>query len=93
MRGSNEKLEPILVMNPETERYVNIAPLLDIVNSVWQGEFTQVGDALDAAAVDIACCADQMDAAPNDIGGVMYELFRLRDVFYNIAEFKEDRRR
>jgi hypothetical protein len=87
-----EELTPILVLNPETKRHINIAPLLNLVNVEYQGEFSQLADALDCAGVNIACCVDHMDSAPNNNGDVMYNLFGLRDVLNCVAEFKEERR-
>jgi hypothetical protein len=89
----NENLDPILVLNPQTKRHINIAPLLNLVNEEYQGEFNQLSQALDSAAVAIATNVDQMEGSSGECGTILYNLFGLRDTLNCVAEFKEERNR
>jgi hypothetical protein len=88
----NENLTPILVINPETKRHINVAPLLNLVNDEYQGEFNQLAEALDKAAVAIATNVDQMEGSQGECGTILYNLFGLRDTLNCVAEFREERK-
>ena len=87
------KLEPILVKNPKTGRYVNVAPLFELVNIEYEGEFTELADAVDRGAVTFAGSASEvMQHSHLEAAGIFYNLFGLRDAINNMAEYKEESR-
>lgn len=93
MRTEEEKLEPILVKNPETGRFVNVAPLFNLVNDEYQGDFKQLADEIDHGAVTFAGSASEiMQDAPLEATRIFYNLFGLRDTIKNMLEYKEERR-
>jgi hypothetical protein len=93
MRNRDNKLEPIPVKNPETGRYVNVAPLFNLVNIEYDGDFKQLSDQIDYGAVMFAGTATEtMQNAPLEAAGIFYTLFSLRDTIRNMNEYKEDGR-
>lgn len=91
--NEEDKLDPIMVKNPKTDRLINIAPLFEMVNYYWGGCFYKVAKAMDEAAVRMACSATEDSISNiNAHTSLLFDLFTLRDTFDNISEYKEERR-
>lgn len=87
------KLEPILVLNPETKRYVNVAPLFHFVNELHGGDFYKASKAIDKVIHSYVCYkSEEMESDPLGFNGNCFELFNFRDALEGISEYKEERR-
>lgn len=91
--NKDDKLDPIMVLNPRTKRMINIAPLFDHINHNYEGNFYLAAKAIDNAAVHIACSANENQLVdPVGHSNILYDLFKLRDAIDLVSEFKEERR-
>ena len=90
---SKNTKEPILVLNPESGRYINIAPLVEFVNEDYLGHFYEMSKGVDAVIKLLACTPFAQDEGGDnvEIASRFSFLYSLRDVINSISEFKEDR--
>jgi hypothetical protein len=89
----DEKPEPILVLNPETKRYVNIAPLFKTINENHDGNFHRASKAIDKVIRSYVCLkTEAMESDPLGFNSNCFELFNFRDALEGISEYKEERR-
>jgi hypothetical protein len=85
--------EPMLVLNPVTGRYVNVAPLFEAINEYFSGDFRYAANNIDEAIEHFVCTAnDNTASSPITFANHMYYLFKLRNAIRKVTEFKEDRR-
>ncbi len=85
--------EPMLVLNPVTGRYVNVAPLFEAINDHFNGDFRYAATNIDEAIEHFVCSADVNTASsPLTFANHMYCLFMLRNAIRKVSEFKEERR-
>lgn len=87
------EIEPILVLNPETKRYVNVAPLFYLINENYGGKFYEASKSIDNVIEMVACNKTaEMENNPSGFVNNMNTLFFFRNTINGIAEFKEERR-
>ncbi len=81
--------EPILVLNPLTEKYVNVTPLFNTVGINFDHSFNRAGKSIDNAIEAIAT-ANMPDFDQMEMANIMHTLFNLRNVMFETTEFKQD---
>ena len=85
--------EPMLVLNPVTGRYVNVAPLFEAINDHFNGDFRYAANNIDEAIEHFVCTAnDSTASSPMDFANHLFCLYKLRNAIRDVTEFKEDRR-
>jgi hypothetical protein len=84
---TDKPLDPIMVMNPHTGRYVNVAPLFEVQHETYSDSLSQMATDCDGSIRMITASMQdwQVDEAKNRI----YGLYVLRDMFNQMTEFEE----
>jgi len=87
----DKAIEPILILNPETKRYFNIGPLVDDINFYFEHDFSYAANKIDQAIELLVCNFSKIPGyQPEDISNHLYDLFKIRNAFLKIKEFKEN---
>jgi hypothetical protein len=85
-------LDPIMVKNPLTNRFINIAPLFEVAEGWFEG-FGDMADSVDKSIELMTCYKNEASEADNiTFVGNIAALFQIRNTLRNITEFTEDRR-
>jgi len=82
--------DPILVNNPLTKRFVNIAPLLNLVNDDHDGNFKQMAKSIDGIIRHVSCTVFTDDVDILRHTNAIQMLYTLRDTIDNISEYSEN---
>lgn len=86
------KLEPILVKNPLSNRYVNVAPMFQIMNDMFDDHFSDLSQQLTKAIEMAAVYTDKDFRNRDDYSWNMFIFFQIRDMFNNMEEFSGEKR-
>ena len=81
MKTSEEKQKPILVENPETGQYFNMAPLIYYSNESAFGDMSDIAHELDSVIRQISVYTDYEKVVYCDHVTSVVFLFNLRDIF------------
>jgi|GEM_PF-3470746 len=81
-------LEPIMVLNPCTGSYFNVAPLFEMLHAYYQSNPRHAWNALDDSIRTIVLLPDH-DVNRLDLANQLFHLYLMRDFFESIAEFKK----
>jgi len=82
--------EPILVNNPLTKRFVNVTPLLNMVNDDHDGNFKQMAKSIDNIIRHVSCIPIDDINVGNTHTDAIQMLYTLRDTIDNISEYSEN---
>lgn len=90
---NEEALTPVMVQNEHTKRFINVAPMLQLVNENYLGEFSKVAEEIDDCIKFFVTTADESALVNGKaFTSCVHSLFEFRDMFKNMAEYKEERR-
>lgn len=81
------QLEPILVKNPLTGRYVNVAPMFSIIGEVFDNDIKDVSNAVDKAIRTMCLHSEPDKCGTHEFKDNLFVLYQVRDIFNLMAEF------
>lgn len=84
-------LEPILVKNPLSGRYVNVAPMFDIMNDMFDDHFSDMAKHLTKAIEMSAVYVDKDFRGTDEFSWNLYVLFNIRDMLDRMDEYKAEK--
>lgn len=94
MKNQNKQTEPQLVQNPVTGRWVNMQPLWQIGQEVFDNS-----PAIMAQTIDNSIRLLNKSMVEDDEGYIadmkqnLFNLYELRDMFNNMTEYNESKRK
>ena len=87
-----DKLNPIWVKNPKTDKEYNIAPMFEIINhNVFShsNSFKELELYIDESIRYIGIDSKSLNPEGDEMNTVLFNLYQLRDMFEAIDEKKE----
>lgn len=88
MPSNNQPNAPQLVLNPFSQRYINIQPLFHYLNELRHDSPAQVGEKLEATIRFVSLYHDTEETDSLELKNTLGFLFEMKDLFSNLAEFK-----
>jgi len=83
---TDQPLEPIMVLNPRTGKYFNVAPLFEMLHAYYQSNPRYAWNAIDDSIRTIVLVPDHDRM---ELANQLFHLYLMRDFFESIAEFKK----
>ncbi len=80
--------EPVLVVNPLTNRHINITPMFRFLNEVFEGELHEVVKQLNRTIEMVVLYTSDDMRGTDEFADNMLTLFTLRDIFDCMEEYK-----
>ncbi|PSR56725.1 hypothetical protein AHMF7605_26135 [Adhaeribacter arboris] len=87
MKDTTCKGQPLLVLNPETNRYLNIQPLTHYLKERCANNPAYLAERFENTIRFVSQSFDR-DTEPLDLKNTLGFLFEMKDVFSNLAEYK-----
>lgn len=90
MQSNRSENTPQLVLNPFSQRYINIQPLLKYLNEKRRDSPAQVEEKIEAAIRFVSLNFDSHETDSLELKNTLGFLFEIKDVFGKLAEYKAE---
>jgi len=90
MQNSKSENTPQLVLNPFSQRYVNIQPLFKYLNEKRRDSPAQVEERIEATIRFVSLFHDTAETDSMELKNTLGFLFEIKDVFSKLAEYKPE---